>query len=292
MGERLAASHALRAAAKAKALEEEARARAERIAAARRQEELVGSDADDSEASDVDEADADEADDALASANGAAPLGSDLGDDDAGLATMAFGERLAAADEGAGGSAEEDDVLLDLDDDDGDLGLILDDVDDSLLARGVERLPADQLMDDEDLLGAPECAAAAGGAAGGSADEEDDAEDEEEVEEVEEDDETEADMLYTRPFTAEQTSIFIRNNTPTKSAGKSKRHRPTEAAAWSTIKRVPDLRSAMLAAGYSKKRTDAACRLKRGRFTHACILCHELLAIGCASAPRTRAPAS
>ena len=60
MGERLAASHALRAAAKAKALEEEARARAERIAAARRQEELVGSDADDSEASDVDEADADE----------------------------------------------------------------------------------------------------------------------------------------------------------------------------------------------------------------------------------------
>ena len=142
MGERLAASHALRAAAKAKALEEEARARAERIAAARRQEEL-GSDADDSEASDVDEADADEADDALASANGAAPLGSDLGDDDAGLATMAFGERLAAADEGAGGSAEEDDALLGLDDDDGEFGLMLDDVGDSMLARGVERVLAD-----------------------------------------------------------------------------------------------------------------------------------------------------
>ena len=40
-----------------------------------------------------------------------------------------------------------------------------------MLARGVQRLPADQLMDDEDLLGASECAAAAGGAAG-SADEE------------------------------------------------------------------------------------------------------------------------
>ena len=52
MGERLAACHARRAAAKAKALEDVARARAERAAAARRQEEL-GSDAD--EASDADE---------------------------------------------------------------------------------------------------------------------------------------------------------------------------------------------------------------------------------------------
>ena len=51
------------------------------------------------------------------------------------------------------------------------LDLILDDVGDSMLARGVQRLPADQLMGDEDLLGASECAAAAGGAAG-SADKE------------------------------------------------------------------------------------------------------------------------
>lgn len=245
---------------------------------------------------DADESDdADDADDALASANGAAPPGSDLDDDDEGdEETVPFAQRLAggdAADEDAGGSRMADDAMDDADPAGKD-DCMPDDVEDSLIARGVHRMPADQLLDDEDLVDASERTAAAGAAGAGAADEDDDAEEEEDDEDEddddeEDDDEAEADVKYSRPFTAEQLSQFTRNNTPTKSAGKVKRQKAAEAPAWRNIKRVPDLRSAMLAAGYSKKRTEAACRMKRGRFTHVCILCHELLSIGCV--PHTRA---